>query len=104
MASKTQKSRDYKAEYFRAKIAKLKVTPARDKRTLDAKIDVVARLMAPRIDTNGSAVRGLSFEQARKQVGLSRGAFNKGVKGRPFFERDKATGKIVKQGGRNLPV
>jgi hypothetical protein len=101
MASKVKKSRDYKAEYLKAKIAKLKVTPARDKRTLDAKIDVVAHLMAPRADINGSAVRGLSFEQARKQVGLSRGAFNKGVKGRPFFERDKATGKIIRDKGRN---
>jgi hypothetical protein len=101
MASKAQNSRDYKAEYLKAKIAKLKVTPARGKRTLDAKIDVVARLMTPRQDTNGSTVRGLSFAQARKQVGLSRGAFAKGVKGRPFFERDKTTGKIVKDKGRN---
>ncbi len=101
MARKVQRPRDQKAKYLKAKIARLKKTPARNKRTLDAKIDVVARLMAPRNDTTGSAVRGLSFEQARKQVGLSRGAFDKGAKGRPFFERDKSTGKIVKEGGRN---
>jgi hypothetical protein len=101
MARKSRKPPDYKSKYLRAKIAKLKTTPARDQRTLDAKIDVVARLMAPTTDAQGSPIRGLSFEQARKRVGLSRSAFNKGIKGRPFFERDKTTGKIIKESGRN---
>ena len=101
MIRKFPKARDYKSEYLKSKIAKLKITPARDTRILDAKIDVVARLMAPASDAKERSVRGLSFEQARKQVGLSRSAFNKGTKGRPFFERDRMTGKIVKEGSRN---
>jgi hypothetical protein len=67
LAHKSQKNRDYKSKYLRSKIAKLKLTPARDKRILDAKIDVVACLMAPPSDAKGSSVRGFSFEQARKE-------------------------------------
>ncbi len=103
MPANIKRPPDGKTKYLKEKIRKLKKTPARDKRTLNAKIDVVGRLMAPGTDAHGNAVPGMSFEKARKEVGLSRTAFNKGIKEQslPFFERDKKTGTIIKERGRN---
>jgi hypothetical protein len=59
---------------------RLKSTPARDDNILKRKVDYVAARMAD----------GTSFTKARKEVGLSRAAFNKGTQGTQFLLRDES--------------
>jgi hypothetical protein len=60
--------------------ARLKSKPARDDKILKRKADYVAGRMA----------EGISFTKARKEVGLSKGAFNKGTQGTQFLLRDES--------------
>jgi hypothetical protein len=59
--------------------ARLKGKPARDDKILKRKVDYVAIRMA----------EGTSFTKARKEAGLSRGAFNKGTQGTQFLLRNE---------------
>jgi hypothetical protein len=77
------KRRDERNRKRRA--ARLKAKPARDEKTLKRKVDYVAQRMAG----------GASFSQARKEVGLSKTAFDKGTRGAQFFERGEG-GKVAK--------
>lgn len=60
--------------------ARLKSKPARDDKILKRKVDYIAVRMA----------EGTSFTKARKEAGLSRGAFNKGTQGTQFLLRNES--------------